>query len=352
MIKRIKSNNSSRKTNSEHRMTKSITKDGISYAKPTINKFGKNTKVNKPSNSGKSKLVGKKTTYTKPNNNSTSKTTNTKENSDKPTFSTRKKTANKVGLSFKSKSLPGQVKRIENEIRLNKAIADSGLVSRRKADELIESGVVKVNGKIVVELGMKVSTSDNITVNGDPIPEFSRLDYILLNKPKNYICTNADEKNRKTIFDIVKSNERVFAVGRLDRNTTGVILITNDGELTNRLTHPSYNIQKTYIAKLDKEIKIDIVKQITEGVELEDGKTSPAFVVLDPKDRYKITITITEGRNREVRRIFEHFGFEVISLNRKLFGGLSAKGLNRGEYRRLNRDEISYIKKLVGVVNY
>lgn len=352
MIKRIKTNNSSRKTNSEHRMTKSITKDGISYAKPTINKFGKNTKSGKPAKPVNGKAGSKVSGKAGSGKASSIKTGSTKPSNDKPAFSTRKKTANKVGLSFKSKSLPGQVKRVENEIRLNKAIADSGLVSRRKADELIESGVVKVNSKIVKDLGMKVSITDNITVNGDPIPEFSRLDYILLNKPKNYICTNSDEKNRKTIFDIVKSNERVFAVGRLDRNTTGVILITNDGDLTNRLTHPSYNIEKTYIAKLDKDIKIDIVKQITEGVELEDGKTSPAFVVLDPKDKKKITITITEGRNREVRRIFEHFGFEVISLNRKIFAGLSAKGLNRGEYRRLNRDEISYIKKLVGISNY
>lgn len=264
----------------------------------------------------------------------------------------KKSTSDKTGKSLKSKSLVGLVKSTENELRLNKAIADSGLVSRRKADELIEQGVVKVNGRIVTEMGKKVKASDKITVNGDPIPEFSRLDYILLNKPKNYICTTSDEKNRKTIFDIVKSNERVFPVGRLDRNTTGVILITNDGELTNRLTHPSYQIQKTYIVKLNKDIGLDIIKQITEGVELEDGKTSPAYVVIDPKDKKKVTITITEGKNREVRRIFEHFGFEIDSLTRKMFAGLTVKGLSRGEYRRLDRREVEYLKKLVGLSRY
>lgn len=260
-----------------------------------------------------------------------------------------KATADKIGKSLKSKSLPGLIKVVENETRLNKAISDSGLVSRRKADELIISGVVKVNGKVVVELGTKVKQSDNITVKGDPIPEFSRLDYIILNKPKNYICTTSDEKNRRTIFDIVHSNERVFPVGRLDRNTTGVILITNDGELTNRLTHPSYTIEKTYNVKLDKDITMDIANKIIEGVQLEDGLTGEAFIEIDPKDKKKLNITITEGKNREIRRIFEHFNYEVLSLNRKIFAGITVKGLSRGEYRRLTKNEISYLKKLVDI---
>lgn len=315
--------------------------------------------VNTKNNSGSTSThnsVGKPTQTSKPSANSKSPK---KDNSqfkivkDQKTQNIYKKsTSDKTGKSLKSKSLVGLVKSTENELRLNKAIADSGLVSRRKADELIEQGAVKVNGKIVKELGKKVKASDKITVNGDPIPEFSRLDYILLNKPKNYICTTSDEKKRKTIFDIVKSNERVFPVGRLDRNTTGVILITNDGELTNRLTHPSYQIQKTYIVKLNKDIGLDIIKQITEGVELEDGKTSPAFVVIDAKDKKKVTITITEGKNREVRRIFEHFGFEIESLTRKMFAGLTVKGLSRGEYRRLDRREVEYLKKLVGLNRY
>lgn len=260
-----------------------------------------------------------------------------------------KSTSDKTGKSFKSKPLVGLIKQTTNELRLNKAISDSGLMSRRKADDLITQGFVKVNGRVVTELGLKIKHSDRVTVNGDPIPELSRLDYIILNKPKNYICTTADEKDRKTIFDIVKSKERVFPVGRLDRNTTGVILITNDGELTNRLTHPSYEIKKTYAVRLNKEISIDIIKEITEGVLLEDGLTAPAFIILDPKDKTKVTITITEGKNREVRRIFEHFGFEIVSLTRKTFAGISAKGLSRGEYRRLDKREVDYLRKLVGL---
>lgn len=260
-----------------------------------------------------------------------------------------KSTTDKIGKSLKSKSLPGLIKVVDNEMRLNKAISDSGLVSRRKADELILSGVVKVNGKIVIELGTKVKQSDKITVKGDPIPEFSRLDYIILNKPKNYICTTSDEKNRRTIFDIVHSNERVFPVGRLDRNTTGIILITNDGELTNRLTHPSYSIEKTYNVKLDKDITLDIANKIIEGVQLEDGLTGEAYIEIDKKDKKKLNITITEGKNREIRRIFEHFKYEVVSLNRKIFAGLTVKGLSRGEYRRLTKNEISFLKKLVDI---
>lgn len=329
MIKKTFSKSSSNKTSSNKSSSRSISNKSSSLAKkPTSNTKTSSKSSAKPAAKfTKINIVAGKRVYPKKS----------------------KATADKIGKSFKSKSLPGLIKVVENDMRLNKAISDSGLVSRRKADELILSGVVKVNGKIIIELGTKVKQSDSITVKGDPIPEFSRLDYIILNKPKNYICTTSDEKNRRTIFDIVHSNERVFPIGRLDRNTTGVILITNDGELTNRLTHPSYTIEKTYNVKLDKDITIDVANKIIEGVQLEDGLTGEAFIEIDSKDKKKLNITITEGKNREIRRIFEHFKYDVLSLNRKVFAGLTVKGLSRGEYRRLTKIEISYLKKLVDI---
>lgn len=234
------------------------------------------------------------------------------------------------------------------EVRLNKFIADSGLASRRKADEMIAAGEVRVNGKIVTELGTKVTPTDNVSVGGDMIKSVSKRDiYILLNKPKDCITTTSDELNRRTVMDIVKSRHRIYPVGRLDRNTTGVLLLTNDGELANRLTHPRYGIQRTYNVTLNKEILLDHAKAISHGIELEDGKTSPCEVSVNPKDYTRIIITITEGKNREVRRIFEALGYDVKRLDRKFYAGLSNNGMKRGEYRHLTRNELLDLKKLV-----
>lgn len=246
----------------------------------------------------------------------------------------------------KSKEQGKQIK--VTEVRLNKYIADSGIASRRKADELIAAGEVRVNGKIVVEMGMKVKPTDKVSVKGDFIKTASRrFVYYLLNKPKDYITTTSDEFKRKTVMDIIRTRTRIFPVGRLDRNTTGVLLLTNDGELANRLTHPRYGVQRTYNVTLNKEIILDHAKAISEGVELEDGVTSPCQVFVNPKDYTKVLITITEGKNREVRRIFEKLGYDVRKLDRKLYAGLSNSGMKRGEYRQLTRNEILDIKKLV-----
>lgn len=238
----------------------------------------------------------------------------------------------------------------DGEIRLNKYIAESGLCSRRKADEYIESGVVKINGKIAKELGMKVKASDNVTVNGDPISYYNKNVYILLNKPKDVVTTTADELGRKTVMDIVKRRERVFPVGRLDRNTTGVLILTNDGELAHRLTHPSFQIEKLYNATLDKKLHLDHAKLIAEGVELEDGKTAPCFVFVEPTDNTKVKLVLKEGKYREVRRMFEHFGYTVKKLDRKEFAGLSNAGMKRGEYRFLTTREINELKKIVKIL--
>jgi 23S rRNA pseudouridine2605 synthase len=237
----------------------------------------------------------------------------------------------------------------ETELRLNKFIAESGVASRRKADELIAQGIVKVNGISVFELGTKVSIDDKITINGDPISIQTRMVYILLNKPKDYITTTSDEKDRKTVMDLVRIHSRIYPVGRLDRNSTGVLLMTNDGELSYRLTHPKYEIKKVYNVYLDKALQPVDAKQIAHGVELEDGITAPCELMIDAKDSHKVTMVLQEGRNREIRRLFEHFEYFVRKLDRKYFATLSTTGLGRGEFRHLGFKEIRELKDLVGM---
>jgi len=236
-----------------------------------------------------------------------------------------------------------------NLIRLNKYLADSGVASRRKADELISKGFVKVNGKIITELGTKIKPGDKVTLSGNTVATDLKKVYILLNKPKDYITTASDEKGRKTVLEIVKTRERIFPVGRLDRNTSGVLLLTNDGELTYRLTHPKYEVEKVYSAGLDKALKFEDAKRISLGIELEDGKSAPCEIFINPKDNRQVSITLHEGKNHEVKRIFEALGYSVVKLERKVFAGLSNAGMKRGEYRRLTKIEIRALEKLVGI---
>ncbi len=236
-------------------------------------------------------------------------------------------------------------------MRLNKFLADAGLASRRKADDLIKEGVVRVNKDIVTEPGTQVHPSDLITVSGEPVSPEKRLTYILLNKPKGYITTTSDERGRRTVMDIVHSRARIFPVGRLDRNTTGVLLFTNDGELANRLMHPRYEISRVYSATLDKSIQLDDAKKISAGVELEDGMTSPCSIVIDPKKKNKVLLEITEGKNREVRRIFEALGYDVEKLDRKMYANLMTRGMKRGEFRHLTRQEVRELEEIVGIRN-
>lgn len=239
---------------------------------------------------------------------------------------------------------------LRNEpIRLNKVLADAGVASRRKADELIIQGAVKVNGQVVTTLGTKVQPNDFITVNGNPIPVVDKKVYFILNKPKDVIVSTEDEKNRKTVMDLIKTSYRIFPVGRLDRNTTGALLLTNDGELAHRLLHPSYQIPRTYVALLDKELKQTDAEQIAKGVPLEDGMTSPCEVVIHPKNPRKVIITLFEGRNHEVKRIFMHLNYNVKQLDRKVFAGISVQRLQRGEYRILSKKEVNLLKKMVNL---
>lgn len=233
------------------------------------------------------------------------------------------------------------------EVRLNKAIADAGVASRRHADDLIRNGHVRINGDVVTELGTKVRIDDFVTVNGEPITRNKHLTYVLLNKPKDTIATSSDEKGRRTVFDLVRIHTRLFTVGRLDRNTTGVLLLTNDGDLAHRLTHPRYGVPRLYKAKLDKMLLPQHARAIAAGVELEDGPTQPATVMIDPEDKTIAYLEIKEGRNREVRRIFESLGYEVTTLDRKQYAFLSTRGLKRGEYRHLTTDEVRELRALV-----
>lgn len=234
-------------------------------------------------------------------------------------------------------------------IRLNKFLADAGIASRRKADEIIASGIVKINGVTVTNLATTVRPTDVVSVQGNIVTHRKRNLYILLNKPKDYITTVADEQGRKTVLNLINIDERIYPVGRLDRNTTGVLLITNDGELAYRLTHPKYEIERIYTAHLDKPLKTIDAEKIAQGVDLDGEKTAPCEIFIAPEDHRKLTLILKEGKNREVKRIFEKFGYEVQKLDRKMFAGLTVRGLKRGEFRFLNRKEILALKTLVGL---
>ncbi len=233
----------------------------------------------------------------------------------------------------------------DGELRLNRYIANSGTCSRREADELITGGKVLVNGEVVKELGTRVKLKDKVEVNGKRIdPE--RKVYVLLNKPKGYVTTMDDPEGRQTVMDIVGGacDERIYPVGRLDRATTGVLLFTNDGELTKRLTHPKYKKKKVYNVVLDKPLTKNDMIRIAEGFELEDGFIAADGISYVGEDKSEIGVELHSGRNRIVRRIFEHFGYQIEKLDRVYFAGLTKKGLNRGHWRFLSEREIYLLK--------
>ncbi len=230
--------------------------------------------------------------------------------------------------------------------RLNKTLAKSGLCSRREADEYIKAGLVKVNGKIVTELGTKVSFKDEIKFNDEKIRKEKKV-YLLLNKPKDFITTVDDPHAKKIVMDLVKNacKERIYPVGRLDRNTTGVLLFTNDGDLTKKLTHPKYNKKKIYHVFLDKNLdKNDMVK-IADGIKIEDiFIQADKISYIDPDDKKQIGIEIHSGQNKIVKRIFEQLTYKVVKLDRVYFAGLTKKGLQRGKWRFLSDKEIAMLK--------
>ena len=235
----------------------------------------------------------------------------------------------------------------EEAIRLNKFMANAGVCSRRAADELIQQGLVKVNGVPVTELGTKITHNDVVEYN-DKVVVLESKCYILLNKPKDCVTTSEDPNGRKTVMDLVKNacEERIYPVGRLDRNTTGVLLLTNDGDLASKLTHPKYVKKKIYQVWVDKPITEEHMQQIADGIELEDGPIhADAISYVSPTDRKQAGIEIHSGRNRVVRRIFESLGYHVVKLDRVYFAGLTKKDLPRGRWRYLTQEEVNFLKQ-------
>lgn len=237
----------------------------------------------------------------------------------------------------------------KDEVRLNKYISNAGICSRRKADEYISEGRVTVNDDVVYEMGYKVQPGDKVYFDGTRVVNDKKV-YVLLNKPKDFITTTDDEKGRRTVMDLVKkaSDVRLYPVGRLDRNTTGLLLLTNDGELAQQLSHPSSNIIKVYQAELDQPITQDHLEEIRKGVMLEDGlATVDEIDITYPQvDAHFVGVAIHSGKNRIVRRIFEHFGYNVVRLDRVSYAGLTKKDLTRGHWRYLTRQELVFLKHM------
>ena len=234
------------------------------------------------------------------------------------------------------------------EIRLNKYIADAGICSRRNADVYISSGNVTVNGEVMTTLGYRVKPTDEVRFDGKLLSS-EKKEYILLNKPKGFITTTNDEKGRKTVMDLVANatNVRILPVGRLDRATTGLLLLTNDGELTKKLTHPTHGVRKIYHVILDRRLELKDLAAIRDGLTLEDGFIEVDEIsYIDQKPKNEVGVKIHSGRNRIVRRIFEHLGYQVDKLDRVLFAGLTKKDLPRGHWRRLTQQEVINLKNL------
>ncbi len=262
---------------------------------------------------------------------------------------------NQYGMPRGGKSFTPRPKRIEYElpipdpneqIRLNKFMANAGICSRREADEFIQQGLVKVNGQVVTELGTKISHNDTVEYD-DKVVTLESKCYILLNKPKDCVTTSDDPNGRMTVMDLVKGacDERIYPVGRLDRNTTGVLLLTNDGDLASKLTHPKYVKKKIYHVWCDKDISEEDMQRIADGIELDDGPIhADAISYATDTDRNQAGIEIHSGRNRIVRRIFESLGYHVTKLDRVYFAGLTKKNLPRGRWRYLTQEEVNFLK--------
>lgn len=266
----------------------------------------------------------------------------TKQGFQKPATGNLQSGASSKPVTFKKEETGGAMP-------LNKFLAHCGVCSRRDAVALIKEEKVKVNGTIITEPGHKVTDKDEVKFNGKRIYVQKELVYILLNKPKDYITTSEDPQGRKTIMDLMKgvTTQRIYPVGRLDRNTTGVLLLTNDGELTQKLSHPSYQVKKVYEVTLDRPLEKADFEQLLKGVVLEDGFIAPdALGYADPKNKKVVGIEIHSGRNRIVRRMFEFLGYDVKGLDRVLFANLTKKNVDRGKWRFLNEKEVRLLKFL------
>ncbi len=296
-----------------------------------------------------SKKNTKRTSASKPFKRSSVKETNS--NFQKKT-SYKGDSKKKYNKNFRDKPNTNSQKQSKtsdkDETRLNKFIANAGICSRREADVYIKAGNVKVNGKLITEMGYKVKPNDEVKFD-DSLISIEQKRYVLLNKPKNYITTMDDERGRKTVMDIIgnATKERIYPVGRLDRNTTGLLLFTNDGELAKKLTHPKHKVQKLYHASLDKKLSRSDMQKIADGFILDDKRVIVDEIsYITNQSKSEVGIKIHSGRNRIVRRIFEHFNYNVVKLDRVLFAGLTKKDLPRGMYRNLTEMEVNTLKML------
>ena len=253
----------------------------------------------------------------------------------------------RTGRPAQAPAQPLPLKENDGLVRLNKFIANSGICSRREADEYITAGLVTVNGNVVTELGVKIRPEeDDVRFNGERLRGEKKV-YVLLNKPKDFVTTTSDPHAEKNVMQLISRDlcpERIFPVGRLDRSTTGVLLLTNDGELAERLTHPSYQKKKIYQVTLDKNVKQEDMNRLVEGVSLEDGPAYADEVAYNGDDRSVVGIEIHSGRNRIVRRMFEALGYKVRKLDRVYFAGLTKKNLRRGQWRFLTEEEATMLK--------
>lgn len=265
--------------------------------------------------------------------------------SKKKSFAGRK--SNKKGTSKRGK--PQESSDSSGLVRLNKYLADAGICSRREADVHIAGGAVMINGKIVTTLGTKVSLTDKVQFGGETLNR-EKLKYFLLNKPKGFITTSKDPFDRRTVMALMEKacKERIYPVGRLDKNTIGLLMFTNDGDLAKKLTHPKHQVKKIYHVFLDKGISKSDLQKIADGFELEDGliKVDKVSWVSSENDKKQVGIELHSGKNRIVRRIFEHLGYKVIKLDRVFFAGLTKKDLQRGKYRMLSEKEVNILKRL------
>ena len=290
---------------------------------------------------------GRKTSTSSTSKKSTKTPTSTASKSSKPSSEVKARDKRKY-IDFKERVKKGDPLPSfnENEIRLNKYLSNAGICSRREADVLIQTGVVTVNGEIITELGYKVKLGDAVQYDGETINAETKR-YVLLNKPKGFITTMDDPMGRKTVMGLVRKacRERIYPVGRLDRDTTGLLLFTNDGDMAKKLTHPRYQAKKIYHVELNKSVAREDLEKLIKGVDLEDGRTrfDVADFVKDGSAR-EIGVELHSGKNRIVRRMFEALGYEVIKLDRVQFSGLTKKDLPRGMFRHLTESEVSFLK--------
>jgi len=300
-------------------------------------KYNSNNKKNQHSKFSKEKDNNEKQSISKNDKNDSKPYSNNRKDkySDKP-YTKQKSTFIKGKTSTKK----------DNSIRLNRYLANAGICSRREADEYIKAGLVKVNGLVVTELGTKILPTDEVKFNNETVRLENKV-YILLNKPKDYVTTTSDERGRRTVMELIRGacREKVFPVGRLDRNTTGVLLFTNDGELAAKLTHPKYAKKKIYHVFLDKNIKREDMEKLVEGItDNEELLKADVVSYVDPVDKTQVGVEIHTGQNRVVRRMFEALGYKVVKLDRVYFAGLTKKSLPRGRWRFLTPTEINMLK--------